>query len=37
MEITIINSAYLEKGNLKVITLEEEYSWFNAGNAAGEI
>ena len=43
MEITIINSAYLEKGNLKVITLEEEYSWFDAGNAdslyeaAGEI
>lgn len=43
LEITSVNSAYLEKGNLKVITLEEEYSWFDAGNAdslyeaAGEI
>lgn len=43
LEITSVNSTYLEKGNLKVITLEEEYSWFDAGNAdslyeaAGEI
>ena len=43
LEITSVNSTYLEKGNLKVITLEEEYSWFDVGNAdslyeaAGEI
>ena len=43
LEITAVNSAYLDEGKLKVITLEEEYSWFDAGtadslyDAAGEI
>lgn len=43
MEITSINNAYLENRQLRVVTLGEEYSWFDAGNAdalynaAGEI
>jgi len=43
LEITSVNNAYLEAGKLHVITLDKEYSWFDAGtadslyNAAGEI
>lgn len=43
LEITSVNLAYLEKKKLKVITLGEEYTWFDAGTvdslyeAAGEI
>lgn len=43
LEITSVNKEYLDEGKLNVITLEEDYSWFDAGNAdslyeaAGEI
>ena len=43
LEITSVNNAYLEKGELQVVALGEEYSWFDAGTAdslyvaAGEI
>ena len=43
LEITSLNNAYLEKGELQVVALGEEYSWFDAGTAdslyvaAGEI
>lgn len=43
LEITSVNNAYLEQGELKVVTLGAEYSWFDAGTAdslyeaAGEI
>ena len=43
LEITSVNNAYLASNKLHVITLEKEYSWFDAGtadslyNAAGEI
>ena len=43
LEITSVNNAYLEKGELQVVALGEEYSWFDAETAdslyvaAGEI
>ena len=43
LEITSVNNAYLEQGELNVVTLGDEYSWFDAGtadslyDAAGEI
>ena len=43
LEITSVNNEYLNKGELHVVTLGKEYSWFDAGtadslyNAAGEI
>ena len=43
LEITSVNNAYLERGELNVVTLGDEYSWFDAGtadslyDAAGEI
>lgn len=33
LEITSVNNHYLEKGQLHVITLGEDYSWFDAGTA----
>lgn len=33
LEITDVNNAYLEKGKLNVVTLGEEYTWFDAGTA----
>ncbi len=33
LEITSVNSAYLEKEKLHVVTLGQEYSWFDAGTA----
>ena len=33
LEITSVNNVYLEKEHLHVIPLNEEYSWFDAGNA----
>ena len=33
LEITSVNNIYLERGQLHVITLGEEYSWFDAGTA----
>ena len=33
LEITTVNNVYLEKQELHVIPLTEEYSWFDAGNA----
>ena len=33
LEITSVNNAYLENGELHVVTLGEEYSWFDAGTA----
>ena len=33
LEITSVNNEYLKEGTLKVIPLESEYSWFDAGNA----
>lgn len=33
LEITSVNTAYLEKGKLQVVTLGGEYSWFDAGTA----
>jgi len=33
LEITSVNNEYLKKGALNVITLEKEFSWFDAGNA----
>ncbi len=43
LEITAVNNAYLEKGELLVTTLGQQYSWFDVGtadrlyNAASEI
>lgn len=43
LEITSVNNVYLEKGDLQVVALGKEYSWFDAGTAdslyvtAGEI
>ena len=43
LEITSVNNEYLAKGQLHVVTLGKEYSWFDAGTAdslykaAGEI
>ena len=33
LEITTVNNMYLGNGDLNVITLGEEYSWFDCGNA----
>ena len=33
LEITDVNNVYLENGKLKVVTLDEEFSWYDAGNA----
>ena len=33
LEITDVNNRYLEQGELSVIPLGEEYTWFDAGNA----
>lgn len=33
LEITSINNEYLKQGKLNVIALDEQYSWFDAGNA----
>ena len=33
LEITAVNNAYLEKGELSVVRLGNEFSWFDAGNA----
>lgn len=43
LEITSVNNEYMKKGQLNVVTLGSEYSWFDAGtadslyDAAGEI
>lgn len=31
LEITTLNDLYLKKGNLKVITLDKKYKWFDTG------
>lgn len=33
LEITSVNNAYLEKGQLSVVTLPEDFSWFDTGTA----
>ena len=33
LEITSVNNAYLAQGALRVIPLEDEFSWFDAGTA----
>ena len=33
LEITAVNNAYLEKKQLRVVTLGKEYTWFDTGNA----
>ena len=33
LEITTVNNEYLNRGLLNVIPLEEQYTWFDAGNA----
>ena len=33
LEITSVNEEYLKRGNLKVIALGKEFSWFDAGSA----
>lgn len=33
LEITSVNNEYLKRGTLNVIPLEEQYTWFDAGNA----
>ena len=33
LEITSVNNEYLNRGKLNVIALEEQYTWFDAGNA----
>ena len=33
LEITSINNSYLEEGKLNVIPLDDQYTWFDAGNA----
>lgn len=33
LEITSVNNEYLKRGVLNVIPLEEQYTWFDAGNA----
>lgn len=33
LEITSVNNEYLNRGTLNVIPLEEQYTWFDAGNA----
>lgn len=33
LEITSVNNAYLSEGNLNVVTLGKEFTWFDTGNA----
>ena len=33
LEITSVNNVYLERGELRVIPLESEFTWFDTGNA----
>ena len=33
LEITSVNTAYMEKNQLNVITLDQEYTWFDTGNS----
>lgn len=33
LEITSVNNEYLKQGKLNVIALDEQYTWFDAGNA----
>lgn len=33
LEITSVNNEYLKQGKLNVIPLDEQYTWFDAGNA----
>ncbi len=33
LEITEVNNAYLEQGKLNVVTLDKQFTWFDAGNA----
>ncbi len=33
LEITAVNNAYLEKGNLNVVTLGQNFTWLDAGSA----
>lgn len=33
LEITAVNNAYLQHGMLNVVTLGDEYTWFDTGNA----
>ncbi len=33
LEITSVNNEYLKQGKLNVISLDEQYTWFDAGNA----
>ena len=37
LEITDINNAYLKQGNLNVVTLGEDFTWFDSGTADGLI
>ena len=34
LEITSVNNAYLERGDLSVVALEKEITWFDTGNAS---
>ena len=34
LEITSVNNVYLERGELSVVTLEKEITWFDSGNAS---
>ncbi|MFB0919409.1 MAG: glucose-1-phosphate thymidylyltransferase RfbA [Oscillospiraceae bacterium] len=34
LEITSVNSAYLEMGELKVVTLDKDVTWFDTGNSS---
>ncbi len=34
LEITSVNNAYLERGDLSVVPLEKEITWFDSGNAS---
>ncbi len=37
LEITDVNNAYLKQGNLNVVTLGEDFTWFDSGTADGLI